>query len=223
MKRTTLCLLAGSLIALPVAAKEPAATTLHYKPPPDEAAERPVAVEISFAPEGTDLAIHLTYDKLPWGEECKNRCANTTIFFDTDDNRATGLQLGADKPETGADLAVTVQGAREYREKSADVFLRARVRLLPDGITTPEHGEVIAELDNRHDPDRLKSEQEKVELLVDATNLSIPSGRTLRIIYHPPADKALEAKGKGLLAGSSLSPAVFEGGKSSSKKGKRRK
>jgi hypothetical protein len=205
--------LAAGLLATSAAAKEaPPSATLHYVPPP-ESVDRPLPTDISVGPQGSDLLVKLSFNQLPWGEECKNRCANVTLYLDTDNTRATGLQMGDGKPETGADMAITVQGAREYKEKSAQVFLRAKVRQLTNEATTLEHGEVIAEFSHLTDPDRLKSDKKDVTLLVDATNLTIPSARTMRLVYHPPADKALEATGKGLLATSNLRPEMFGGGK----------
>jgi hypothetical protein len=209
--------LAAGLLATSAAAKDSSSSaTLHYRPPPD-AVDRPLPVDISVGPKGSDLLVKVTFDQVPWGEECKNRCANATLFLDTDDNRTTGLRMGDGKPETGADLAVTIQGAREYKEKSADVFLRAKVRQLADGDTALEHGEVIAELTHRTDPERVTVDKKAVTVLVDATNLTIPSGKTMRVVYHPPADKALEATGKGMLASSNLRPELFSGKKSKAK------
>src|SRR5688572_26362915 len=91
-----------------------------YKAPPSTEDERPVAVSITVGPQGSDYAFKVDFNKEPWGEACKTRCANATIFLDTDNDKRTGLKLpvsdsAKDAPETGADLAVIIQGAREYK------------------------------------------------------------------------------------------------------------
>src|SRR5687767_10503584 len=78
-----------------------------YTPPASQGDERPVATSIVVGPQGNDYAFRVDFNGLPWGAECKNRCANATIFLDTDNNTKTGLQLGqSDSAETGADLSV---------------------------------------------------------------------------------------------------------------------
>lgn len=192
--------------------------SIRYTPPPDAPEERPLPTEISASPLGSGYAVKITFNRIPWGDECKNRCANVTVFLDTDNDKTTGIRLGTEKPETGADLAVTVQGTREYREKSAESLLRARVRLLPDTATTIESGTVLAEMDHQHDPDKIQLDGNHVFVLVDATNISIPSGRLLRVVYHPPADKPLEFTTKGILGGGSQTINPFEKTKPKKKK-----
>lgn len=193
---------------------------ISYKPTGEEG-DRPVPVEVIVSTRGADYAMRLTFDKVPWGEDCKQRCANTTLFLDTDNDRSTGLQLGPEKLETGADLAITIQGAREYKEKSADVFLRAKVKHLRE-VTSLDKGETISELDHRRDVERLQSDGQQVLILVDASNMAIPAGKTLRVVYHPPADKALEASTRGM-GGNEGSAQLFtkKGAKAAAKKKKR--
>jgi hypothetical protein len=193
------------ILGLSLLAGKPAAPakpdSIRYTPPADAPEERPLPTEINASLQGSGYAVRITFNRVPWGDQCKNRCANVTIFLDTDNDKLTGIQLGKDKPETGADLAVTVQGTREYKEKSAEALLRARVRHLPDNSNTLEAGTVLAEMDHQHDPDKIQLDGNHVFVLVDATNISIPSGKVLRVVYHPPADKPLELTTKGILGG----------------------
>jgi hypothetical protein len=187
--------LACTLLATHAAAKEPA--TLRYKPPSDE--ERPVVVEATVQPQGSDIALRLRFDKPPFGKECGNRCANATLWLDTDANSQTGLQLPGKAAETGADMALILQGAREYTPGSNDGFLRVKVRHLASDARTVEDGNLLAELDHRKDPERIYIEGKTVFLLIDATAATLPSGRKLRLIYHPPGSKALVGTAPGLL------------------------
>jgi hypothetical protein len=174
-------------------------STLRYSPPPDE--ERPVIVDATVGPQGSDFAMRLVFNQVPWGEACKNRCANATLFLDTDASPATGLQLGKGVPETGADLAVIVQGAREYKERSADTFLRVKVRQLGDNASSVDEGEALSDLDHRQDPERVQVEDRTVYLLIDGTSPTLPSSRKVRVIYHPPGGKALQGSVPGMLGG----------------------
>src|SRR5437868_3915307 len=106
----------------------PPRSTFSYKAPKDEN-QRPVIIDATIGPQGSDFAMRLRFDKVPWGDACKNRCANVTLFLDTDDNTSTGLQLGK-QPETGADMAVIIQGVREYKGISSTALLRIKVREL---------------------------------------------------------------------------------------------
>lgn len=171
---------------------------IRFHPPPDPD-ERPLPVEIFAAPQGSDYALRLEFDKLPWGDQCGRRCADTTIFIDTDNNKRTGLDLGPKSKETGADLAITVIGERQYREHSADTFLKVRVRRLVN-VTSVGQGDTLAELDHRHDPERVQSDGTRVYVLVDGTDTTIPTSQKMRLIYHPPGQSALEATAPGMLA-----------------------
>src|SRR5205823_14550338 len=139
--------------------------TITFKAPVAED-ERPLASEILVGPEGSDFAFRVDFNKVPWGDTCKNRCANTTIFLDTDNSTATGLQLPDKKaPETGADLSLTIQGAREYKDTSADVLLKVKVREYSDSARTVDDGETLAELDHRRDPERVQVDEKTVYVL----------------------------------------------------------
>ena len=184
--------------------------TLHYDPLPDMD-ERPLPVDIWVAPQGSDFALRVEYNRAPWGLDCKERCANTTFFIDTDDNRSTGLDMGPKAKETGADLAVVIQGAREYRERSADTFLRVKVIQL-SGVSNVDQGDVIAELDNRNDKNRVIGEGTLVIARVDATSGTLPSARKARVVYHPPGEHPLEAIIAGMLSGHQREIEIFKRG-----------
>jgi hypothetical protein len=171
---------------------------IRYTPAPDES-ERPLPTEIFAAPQGSDYALRVEFDKFPWGDGCKMRCADATIFLDTDDNKATGLDLGPQSKETGADLAITIMGQRQYRAHSAEAFLKVRVRRLVN-VASVGQGDVIAELDHRHDQDRLQSDGTRVYARIDATDATLPSGRKMRVVYHPPGESALQTVTAGMLS-----------------------
>jgi hypothetical protein len=212
--RLRAAVLAALFAASSAAAREKPAIT--YKPSASGPEERPVATEVVVGPQGSDYAFRVEFDKLPWGDDCKTRCANATLFLDTDNNKSTGLQL-AEKgaAETGADLAVTIQGAREYKEGSADVLLRVRVRQFSDSTTSVDDGETMSELDHRRDPERLHVDGTTVYVLIDATNGTLPSGAKMRVIYHPPDTKALVGNAKGLFAAGVGKVEIFKQGKRS--------
>ncbi|MCK8496219.1 MULTISPECIES: hypothetical protein [Myxococcus] len=200
MKRS-LPLLACTLLAgSSVVAKE--RSTFKYTAPPD--GERPVIVDAVIAPQGSDFAMRLRFDKEPWGEECKNRCANATLLIDADSSKQTGLKLTAGAPGNGADLAVIIQGVREYATESgkgAKNWLRVKVRLLNNEASSVDDGELLAELSHKHDTDRIQSDGKTVYLLVDSTHPSIPAGRKARVVYQPPGGKPIQANVTGLIGG----------------------
>jgi hypothetical protein len=207
--KRSLLTLACTLIASTSAAAPPR-STFRYTPPQDE--ERPVVVEALIAPQGSDFAMRLRFDKDPWGEACKSRCANAMILLDTDSNTTTGLQLGKKLPETGADMAVIIQGIREYRGDSSNAQLRVKVRQLTGESKSVDEGEALADLTNHQDPERIQLDENTVYLLIDATGPTLPSGRKVRVIYHPPAAKPLQATIAGMLSGGSSSNVrVFRG------------
>jgi len=206
-------------LAATLAAVFGAAPTLTYHPPDDED-ERPMATSVTVGPQGSDFAFRVEFNQAPWGEACKNRCANTTLYLDTDGDANTGLQLGKGAPETGADLAITIQGTREYKETSSQMVLRARVRLLVGGATHADEGEPLLEMDNRREAERLHCEGNVVYALVDGTDSRIPMGRTMRVIYHPPGAKAMVGKVKGLMSGGGGAIEIFRKGKSESRRKK---
>lgn len=177
-----------------------APTAIRFKALSEEPDDRPTATEVAVAPQGSDFAFRLLFNKAPWGDECKSRCANTTVFVDTDANKTTGLQLGAAAAETGADLAVTLQGGRDYGESSSRPTFKAKVRYLPDGAKSLDDGEALAELDAQDDPDRFMVDEGIVYVLVDGTISNLPAGKKARVIYHPPGSKALTLDIRGMSA-----------------------
>ncbi|MDY7225487.1 hypothetical protein [Hyalangium rubrum] len=214
MKKPLLTLACTLLAGASAAA--PPRSTFRYTPPADE--ERPVIADATIGPQGSDFAMRLRFDKEPWGEACKNRCANATLYLDTDSNTTTGMQLGKGDPKTGADMAVIVQGAREYKGTSPDTFLRVKVRLLTNDAKNVDEGEALADLDHRQDPERVQLDEKTVYLLVDATAPALPSARKVRVLYHPPAAKPVQGSIAGMLGGgSSGNVRIFRGG--GSKKG----
>src|SRR5690606_12304255 len=197
-----------ALVALLVAPAALAAKPLiTFTPPPGE--ERPLITRLQAGPQGNAFAFELTFDKAPWGETCRPRCANATVFVALDDAKRTGLQPGKQAKETGADLAVTVQGAAESRERGARHYLRVKVRQLSTGSAGTGDGEVRIELDHRKDPANLQTDAETVWILVNMSQLNVPSGRKARVIYHPPGAEALEASTAGMQSGSRRRNRVF--------------
>lgn len=179
--------------------------------PPSEDGERPMATEVTVAPQASDFAFKVVFNKTPWGEECKNRCANVTLFVDTDNSTSTGLQLGK-SAETGADLAINIQGARDYRESRADVLLKVKVRAFGSDATAVDQGELVSEMNNRQDPERVESDGETVYVLIDGTSATLPSGKQMRVVYHPPGQSAVSGLTTGMLAGGNSKVEVFKRG-----------
>lgn len=202
--RNSLLPLALTLLATSAMAKDRA--TFRYTPPPDE--ERPVVVEATVGPQGSDFALRLRFDKIPFGPECGSRCANATLLLDTDASTQSGLKLSNNAPENGVDLALVVQGTRDLSGSNTDGYLRVKVRQLSDESRTVDEGELLTELDHRRDPDRIHIEGSTVFLLIDATT-NLPSGRKVRVIYHPPGSKAIQATIPGMLSGSASSGKVM--------------
>lgn len=214
MKRSLLTLACTLFAGLSTAA--PPRSTFRYTPPPDE--ERPVIVDATIGPQGSDFAMRLRFDKVPWGEECKNRCANATLYFDTDNSTSTGMQLEKKDPKTGTDLAVIVQGAREYIGTTPDTFLRVKVRQLTNASKNVDQGDALADLDHRRDPERVQFDDKTVYLLIDATAPTLPVAKKVRVVYHPPVAKPIQGTLAGMLSGgSSANVRIFRGG--GSKKG----
>ncbi|HZH75415.1 MAG TPA: hypothetical protein VEY88_05235, partial [Archangium sp.] len=120
----------------------------------------------------------------------------------------SGLKISGKAPENGADLAIIIQGTRDMSGASSDNYLRVKVRQLSDGARTVEEGELLAELDHRRDPERIHIDDSTVFLLIDASN-NLPSGRKVRVIYHPPGSKALQATIPGMLSGSATNGKVM--------------
>jgi hypothetical protein len=189
-------LLAGTSLA----AKE--RSTFRYTAPPD--GERPVIVDATIGPQGSDFAMRLRFDRAPWGEACKSRCANATLLFDTDASKQTGLRLPRDTAANGADLAIIIQGVREQAEEEGvppKTWLRVKVRLLGNGARSVDDGELLTELNHRQDTERLQVDENTVYLLVDATSAALPSARKVRVVYQPPGGKAVQATIPGMIGG----------------------
>nr|WP_095982578.1 hypothetical protein [Melittangium boletus] len=180
--------------------------TFRYTPPQDE--ERPVVVEAMVGPQGSDFALRLRFSKPPFGQECGMRCANATLLLDTDASTQSGLKLAGPQAENGADLAIIVQGTRDLASDASDTYLRVKVRRLTGESQNLDDGDLVAELDHRKDPDRIHVEGNTVFLLIDAGN-TLPSGRKVRVVYHPVGTKAIQAQIPGMLSGSASNGKVM--------------
>ncbi|MEW5739774.1 MAG: hypothetical protein AB1938_12660 [Myxococcota bacterium] len=206
------CVLLCSLLAAPALAGEK--PTIVYKNPPAGDEERPVMTEIVVGPQGSDYALKIEFNKAPWGEECGTRCANATLFLDTDNNKATGLKLSdAKAPETGADLALTIQGTKELQGGVRLPTLKVKVVQYAEDATSAEQGMSLAELDPRVDTERVLAEGTSVYLLIDANIGNLPAGQKLRVVYHPPDSKPLVGMAKGLSAPGANRIELFKDGK----------
>ncbi len=164
---------------------------------------------IVVSPQGTDYAFKLEFNKPPFGDDCGTRCANATLFLDTDNNKSTGLKLADPKsPESGADLAVTIQGS-----KGASAVLRIKVKQYAEDATTVEEGQTLSELDPVNDSERVLASDTSVYLLIDANVGNQPAGKQLRVVYHPPDSKPLVGMAKGLASPASGRVELFKDGK----------
>jgi hypothetical protein len=200
------------LVALAASASEKPCIT--YKAPPSTEDDRPLATAITVGPQGSDYAFKVDFDKVPWGDECGTRCAMATLFLDTDNDKRTGLKLHDDKAaETGADLSITIQGIREYKESSSTSVLRIKVKQFTEEATTLEMGSVLAELDLRTDTERINSTEKTIYLLIDANIGSLPAGPKVRVVYHPPDAKPMVGMAKGLNAPGANRIEIFKEGK----------
>ncbi len=194
-----------------VAAEKP---TISYKPASSGDDDRPVMTRIVAGAQGTDYAFKLDFDKLPWGEECKTHCANATLFIDADNNKTTGLKLADEKAaETGADLVITIQGTRTLDEGTHKPILKVKVSGYPETATSVEEAEQIAELDPVNDSERVLSSDNSVYLLIDGNSGNIPTGKLMRVIYHPPGSKPLSGTAKGLATPTGQRVELFKDGK----------
>lgn len=216
-----LAVLASCLVAGLAAAEKP---TLVYKAPPPNEDERPVITEAVVSPQGTDYAFKLEFNKEPWGEECRTRCANATLFLDTDNNKSTGLKLEDPKAaETGSDLAVTIQGVKVITEGASKPTLKVKVMQYAETATSVEDGTTLAELDPVADAERVLSSGTSVYLLIDANLGSQPAGKQLRLVYHPPDSKPLVGMARGLSSPASGRVELFKDGKLSNPVEKKKK
>jgi hypothetical protein len=185
-----------------------------YKAPPSGEDDRPVITEIVFGPQGSDYAFKIEFNKDPWGDGCKTRCANATIFIDTDNNKGTGLKLADPKAmETGADLAITFQGVRLVKETQTVATLKVKVLQYAEDATSVDQGTTLTELDPRSDGERVIAEGTSVYLLIDANSGNIPAGDKARVIYHPPDSKPLVGVGKGMSSPGASRIEMFKDGK----------
>lgn len=199
---------------LPAAALAGEKPTIAYKAPPATEDDRPVMVEIVVGPQGSDYALKLEFNKEPWGEACGTRCANATLFLDTDDNKSTGLKLGdAKAPETGADLALTIQGTKSLVAGVRAPALKVKVVQYAEDATSVEQGLSLAELDPKVDTERVLAEGTSVYLLIDANIGNLPAGKKVRVVYHPPDSKPLVGTAKGLAAPGANRVELFKDGK----------
>jgi hypothetical protein len=206
--------LSASLVLLGAAASAAEKPCITYTAPASTGDDRPVAVAITVGPQGSDYAFKIDFNRAPWGDECKTRCANATVFLDTDNNKNTGLQLSDKKaPQTGADLAVTIQGTRDYKENSAESNLRIKVKQYPEDATRIDQGRVLVEMDQKHDEERVQAQAESVYVLIDANIGDLPAGPKLRVIYQPPDSKPLVGMAKGLSAPGANRVEIFKEGK----------
>ena len=219
MVRLTLAL--SLLVAFAAVGQKPLIT---YKAPPPAEDERPLITEIVASPQGTDYAFKIEFNKEPWGEACATRCANATIFLDTDNNKATGLKLKDAKAlENGADLSITIQGTKVYKEASSRPVLKVKVRQFAEDSTEIDQGRQLAELDPVQDSERVLAQGTSVYLLIDANIGDLPTATKARVIYHPPESKALVGNVQGLLAGGGNHVELFKDGKLSNPVKKKKK
>jgi hypothetical protein len=204
-----LCL--SLLASAALAAEKPCIT---YKAPPPSEDDRPVATSITVGPEGSDYAFKVDFNSPPWGDECGTRCANTTIFLDTDNDKNSGLKMRDPKsPISGADLSITIHGAREYKDSSSLSVLRIKVKQFSEEATSIEQGAVLAELDLRRDTERINAAEKTIYLLIDANIGSLPAGPKVRVIYQPPDAKPMIGTAKGLNAPGANRVEIFKEGK----------
>lgn len=166
-----------------------------FKPAPDE--ERPVITELRATPQGADLSLEVLFDRAPFGALCGLRCANATVFIDTDDNPKTGVQFGKNAPETGAELAVVLQGTNDYRTGDGEPYFRVKVRELPNGARALADDAPVLDLDHRKDKARVQVDAETAFVLVDASATGVKWGKKLRLVYHPPARLPVSGKAAG--------------------------
>ena len=188
--------------------------TLSYKAPPSGDDDRPVMTSIVISPQGTDYAFKLEFNKTPWGEDCKTRCANATLFLDTDNNKTTGLKLADPKAaETGTDIAVTIQGSKALKDGVPTAVLRVKVMQYSEDAISVEEGRTLIEMDPINDAERVLASDTSVYLLIDANMGEQPAGKRLRVIYHPPESKPLVGLAKGLASPSTGRVELFKDGK----------
>ena len=202
---------ASTLVATLAFAEKP---TISYKAPASGDEDRPVLTSIVVSPQGTDYAFKLEFNKAPWGEDCKTRCANATIFLDTDNNKSTGLKLSdAKAPESGTDIVITIQGSKVLKDGVPTPVLRVKVMQYAEDATSVEEGHTLAELDPVNDSERVLASDVSVYLLIDANMGDVPAGKQLRVVYHPPESKPLVGMATGLASPTTGRVELFKDGK----------
>ena len=104
---------------------------------------------------------------------------------------------------------------RNIQARSIGDLHRARCRELASDATRIEEGRVLSELDLVRDSDRVRVEGKVVFLRVDATSGTLPSGKRMRVVYHPFGAHPVTAQTRGFLAqGGGAKVEVFKAGKS---------
>ena len=116
-------------------------------------------------------------------------------------------------PISGADLSITIQGAREYKDTSSLSVLRIKVKQFSEEATSIEQGAMLAELDLRRDTERINAADKTIYLLIDANIGSLPAGPKVRVIYQPPDAKPMLGTAKGLNAPGANRVEIFKEGK----------
>ncbi len=208
---TSRILLFLTLVGTAAQAQKP---TIVYKPPSSEENDRPVIISVVAGAQGTDYAFNVEFDKMPWGVDCKNHCANATLFLDTDNNRETGLKLADPKAaETGADMVVTIQGTRALSSGQLKPVLRVKLLGFSEKSSSVSDAHLLAELDPVIDAERVLPMDNSVYLLVDGNLGALPVGKQLRVIYHPAGSPALVGLARGLAAPEAGRVEVFKDGK----------
>lgn len=187
-----LALAAGPAFAKP---PKPLQPTITYAAPVNPE-ERPAIKSIFVGPQGGDYALRFAFNREPWGDVCRNKCANATVMLDLDNDKTTGLQFDAERPESGADVAVLVQGLRDLSEGRSAAQLKVRIREYSGDRNRIDRFTQLFEFDLQHDSDRLVVDGNTVYLLLGGADL--PRGAKVRVIYHPPDSRALVGMAAGL-------------------------
>ncbi len=175
--------------------------TIEWQPPDSTDDDRPLLTKVIVTATGSDYSLKLDFDKGPFGEACRNRCANASLFIDTDNDKRTGVKLqDPNAAENGADLVVVVQGVRELRNEGSAADLKVLVKQFSEDATTLDGANLLTELDPHHDSERVTVSGTKVTVLIDANLGNLPAGKKLRVVYHPPEHGSMVAVTTGLAA-----------------------
>jgi hypothetical protein len=163
---------------------------LRYKPGPGADADPPVVTYATGASQGLGYAFTVTFNRAPAEEHCAHDCANATLFVDADDDKGTGLKLGKEPPETGADLALTIQGVDRDAEGASPAQVKVKLRLLPQ-TAGDNVGETLWEGSSIETPERVKVNGTKVVVMLDTSDPRLPHTPRMRLVYHPPGEVAV--------------------------------